>query len=172
MKQFLGAKNLANIGWRLVFWTAVVSLVLGTAAALVGGPLTVLGNGFGGLYGLPDLFFLIALLLGVPGLIRGIIGSIKRNAKAARWILVFLGPLIISFGYVLIAHSLDPCDNGIWDLTTRLPGTIPACERFGSEINVHTRFHLFWHILPTLPLVWIYWKVLQRRLPEVLTRAK
>ncbi len=162
--RLLSAYGLARMGWRIILINCGLSLFLGLLAAVVGGPLTALGNGIGGANGIPDLVFLIAVLLGLPGLIRGITGIIKKEYHQVKWVFVFAGPLFISTGYILIAHALDPCLNGLWDLSSRIGNTIPLCERFGPEINIHTRFHYLWHVLPTLPLVWLYGYFLNKRL--------
>jgi hypothetical protein len=167
VNNFFSTVNLARLGWQIIRLDAGFSLILGLLAALAGGSLTFLGNGPGGGYGIPDLLFLLAALAGIPGLLRAIVGMRRGERGTARWALVFIGPLLISFGYILIAHSLDPCLLGMWDLASRLGGNIPLCERFGPELNVHTRFHYLWHILPTLPIVWLYGRVLKNRLPEV-----
>jgi len=99
-------------------------------------------------------------------------GLIKRDKKQTQLGLTFIGPLIISFGYILIAHTFDPCENGLWDMSSRIGETIALCERFGSGINIHTRFHYLWHILPTVPLVWLYGVVLKNRLPEVIVKTQ
>lgn len=159
--------GLAKIGWHLIYWDTILSLGLGLLTALVGGALTPLGDGLGGGYGIPELLFLVAILLGLPGLFRGIGGLFKWDWEQAMWVIVFIGPLIIAVGYILIPHALDPCVNAIWDLTSQIGDSIPLCQRFDNDLNVHTRFHYVWHILPTLPLVWLYRKMLEKRRPEV-----
>jgi hypothetical protein len=166
-RQFLSTFGLASIGWRIILLTGAISLLLGLLAALVGGRLTALGNGIGGGNGIPDLVFLLAVLMGLPGLFRGLVGVVRREKHQAKWLLVFIGPLLISSGYILIAHALDPCLNGLWDLSSRIGDTIPLCERFGSEINIHTRFHYLWHVLPALPLIWLYGNALKRWFPKI-----
>ncbi|MBC8336570.1 MAG: hypothetical protein H8E29_15010 [Anaerolineales bacterium] len=167
--NFLSVQRLARLGWWIILLNSGISLILGLLAALFGGSLTALGNGAGGWNGIPDFVFSIPILLGLAGLFRGVT---QRGEGQARWVLVFIGPLLISFGYLLIAHTFDPCLNGMWDIRSRIGETIPLCERFGSGINVHTRFHYLWHILPTLPLVWIYGRALKKQLPEVVDTKK
>ena len=161
----ISTSGLARLGWRIILLVSGISLLLGLLAALVGGSLTALGNGPGGGNDIPDLVFSISIILGLFLVFRGVI---KREKTKTRWLFVFVGPLLISIGYILIAHTFDPCDNGLWDLSSRIGESIPLCERFGSEINIHTRFHYLWHIVPTLPLVWLYGVILIKRLPEVL----
>lgn len=168
----LSSSGLPRLGWRIILLDSGISLFLGLLVALIGGSLTTLGNGAGGGNGIPDLFFTLALLLGIPGLYLGVRGMIKRDEKQTQLALTFIGPLIISLGYILIAHTFDPCENGLWDLNSQIGETIPLCERFGSGINIHTRFHYLWHIVPTLPLVWLYGVLLKKRLPEALAKSQ
>ena len=164
--------GLAHLGWWMIVVNTVLSLFLGLIALLFGDPFSVFGSGPGGGNGIPDLVFLLAALLGLPGLVKAINGLVKRKDGNTRWGLVFVGPLLISFGYILIAHAVDPCFNGIWDMSSRIGDSIRLCERFGSELNVDTRFHYFWHIFWALPLIWLYGLVLKRKLPEVLRYGK
>lgn len=161
------AYRLAQIGWRIILWNTAIGLVLGLLATLVGGVLIPLGSGLGGGYAIPDLLYLLAALLGLPGMFRGIAGIIKQKKDETKWSLVFIAPLLISVGYILIAHAIDPCINEIWSLSDRIGNSIPLCERFGQDINIHTRFHYLWHILPALPLVWLYGRMLRSWLPGV-----
>lgn len=168
-KSKISSSRLARFGWKIILIDSVISLFLGLLAALAGGSFTALGNGFGGGNGIPDLVFAFPMLLGLFLVLRSVI---KKEDKKSFWLFAFIGPLIISFGYVLIAHTFDPCYNGLWDMSSRIDGRIFLCERFGREINIHTRFHYLWHILPTLPLVWIYGYLLKKRLPEVIETQK
>ena len=54
-----------------------------------------------------------------------------------------------------MAHMVDPCANGWWDANSRI-GSQPLCEQFGSELNWHTRFHLFAHAAPAAVLLAVY----------------
>ncbi len=165
----ISSSRLARLGWRIILLDAIISLVLGLLAALVGGSLTALGNGLGGGNGIPDLIFLIPVLLGLFLYFRRVF---KREKRKTDWLLAFIGPLLISIGYILIAHAFDPCNNGLWDLNSQIGDSVRLCERFGSEISIHTRFHYLWHIVATLPLVWLYGVVLKTRLPEVLEKTQ
>lgn len=138
----------------------VVSVAGGAAAALVGRGLTDLGSGAGGLFGLPSLLLtVIALVLGLPAAV--IAARLVRPADG--WIgvavLVGVGAWVVAIGYFVIAHAVDPCVNGWWDGRSRI-GSQPLCERFGSELNWHTRFHLLAHAAPAAALFVIYvWAV-------------
>jgi hypothetical protein len=167
--SWFSTSGAVSLGWRIIILDSVISLLLGLLAALAGGSFTALGNGFGGGNGIPDLVFLIPVLIGLFLIFRSVI---KREDNKSFWLFAFIGPLIISIGYVQIAHTFDPCYNGLWDLSSRIDGRIALCERFGSEINIHTRFHYLWHIVPTLPLVWLYGVLLKKRLPEVLEKKQ
>lgn len=136
----------------------VVSAVAGAVAAAFGGSLTELGSGFGGLWGAPALLLtFIALVLGIAasvGIVR------VRGPGGHRWrlaVLVFVGAWVVATGYSTVAHVVDPCVNGWWDADSRI-GSQPLCERFGSELNWHTRFHLVAHAVPAaillVPYLW------------------
>lgn len=133
-----------------------VSLVGGIAAALVGGPLSDLGSGAGGLYGVPSLLTtLIALLAAIPAAV----GMARRARGVPGWVraaaLVAAGAWIVAIGYFVVAHAVDPCVNGWWDATSRI-GDEPLCERYGSELNWHPRFHLLAHAVPAAILLGMY----------------
>ena len=73
--------------------------------------------------------------------------------------LLFGGVFVVVIGYAQVAHTIDPCANGWWGPGSMI-GSQPLCERFGSEWNWHTRFHLAAHALPAIPLVALYaWSV-------------
>lgn len=123
-----------------------VMLALGMAAALVGGDLTSLGSGFGG------LGFWSVTVLG---------GLVVVGALAASWLLavsrrplealiVVAGPLAVVVSYVYLAHSLDPCVLGLWQQGSSTGG-VPLCETVGSGIGIHKRFHLLLHSLAGIP---------------------
>lgn len=140
----------------------VISVLAGIVAAVLGGSLTNLGSGFGGLWGVPALVLtLTALVLGVAASVR-----IVRllGPEAGRWrlaVLVFVGVWVVALGYSVVAHLIDPCLNGWWDGDTRV-GTQPLCERFGSELNWHTRFHLAAHAVPAALLLALYLWAIRR----------
>lgn len=149
---------------RLLMWllgiVIVVSVVGGIAAALLGRGLTDLGDGAGGLFGVPSLLLtLVALVLGLPAAV--IVARLVRPKDG--WVgvavLVGAGAWVVAIGYFVVAHALDPCVNGWWDGRSRI-GSQPLCERFGSELNWHTRFHLLAHAAPAAALFAIYaWAV-------------
>jgi hypothetical protein len=142
----------------------VVSVVGGLAAALIGRGFTDLGDGAGGLFGVPSLLLtLVALVLGLPA--AAIVARLVRPADG--WIgvavLVGAGAWVVAIGYFVVAHAVDPCVNGWWDGRSRL-GSQPLRERFGRELNWHTRFHLLAHAASAAALFGIYvWAV--RRSP-------
>lgn len=158
--------RLAFISFLITILNIVISTIAGLIAALGGGRLTELGSGAGGAYGLPDITNTLALALTLPALIFGISLLIRKKEGAMGRILVFVGALMISFGFLVIAHVLDPCLSGIWTSRSHL-GDIPLCERFGFELNIHTRFHLLWHATSTLPLVLVYWYSMVKTYPQL-----
>ena len=136
----------------------MVGVVAGIGAAAVGGSLTDLGSGYGGLFGIPALLLtLIALIVGVAAVIQigRTLGPDAHRLRLA--VLVFAGVWVVATGYAIVAHLVDPCVNGWWDANSRI-GSQPLCERFGSELNWHTRFHLLAHAAPAaillVPYLW------------------
>ena len=138
---------------RLLFVVIGVSVVAGIAAAAFGGAFANLGSGFGGLYGVPALLLtLLALGVGMPA---GVV--VARRLWSSRGSLlatgiVISGVFVVAIGYAQVAHTIDPCVNGWWGLESMI-GSQPLCERFGSELNWHTRFHLVAHAFPALILL-------------------
>lgn len=155
------ADRTAWIGFAIILVTIAIGLALGLVAALAGGRLTHLGDGFGGLWGAPALTLTIAMVLGLPSLVLGFLAIARKRWRNAARLLAYFGPLLILFGFVAIPHGLDPCSLGVWGPFSRV-GEAMLCERWGLELNVHTRFHLFWHTAPTMILVVLYWLALRR----------
>jgi hypothetical protein len=153
---------------RLLIWLfgliIAVSVAGGLAAVLVGRGLTDLGEGAGGLFGFPSLLLtLLALALGLPAAL--IVARVVRpdDGWIGAAVLVGVGAWVVAIGYFVVAHAVDPCVNGWWDERSRI-GSQPLCERFGAELNWHTRFHLLAHAAPAAALFGIYvWAV--RRSP-------
>jgi len=140
----------------------VTALVGGGAAAAFGGSLSRLGEGYGGLWGWPALVLsLLALALGISAAIS-IARSLGPEAGRLRIaLLVVVGVWVVAIGYSEVAHVVDPCVRGWWDGQSRV-GSQPLCERFGSELNWNTRFHLLAHAVPAAVLLGLYLWVLHR----------
>ena len=150
--------------WMVRLLTIIIgaSLAGGIAAAVSGGGLTDLGDGAGGGFGLPSLLLtVVALVLGLPAAV--IAARLVRPADG--WIGVAVpvcaGAWVVAIGYFVIAHAIDPCVNGWWDGRSRV-GSQPLCERFGSELNWHTRFHLLAHAAPAAALLVVYGWLVRR----------
>lgn len=158
--------RLAYIGVMIIILVVSISVALGLLAALLGSFLTEAGDGLGGGWGVPELALTLATLLGVPSLIISAMDILRGRWGQAGRMLAFWGPLIISIGFIVIGHAIDPCFRGIWTLGSHW-GSIPLCEQFGIEVNIHTRFHLFLHAAPTLILVFLYWVALRKWHPSV-----
>jgi hypothetical protein len=121
---------------RIVTLTVGVSLLVGIATAVVGGPLEPMGDGYGGLWGAPGI------LLTLCAVAAPIV--VWRGQEPRSWLAVGLWPLVVWLAYNFIAHGVDPCVIGLLDGASSV-GAQPLCERFGTELNVHTRFHLLLH---------------------------
>lgn len=153
-----------SLRWTIASLTIViaVSLAGGIAAAVAGGSLTDLGSGAGGLFGVPSILTtLIALLLAIPAAVA----AAHRARHSPGWlragIVIAGGAWIVAIGYFLVAHAVDPCVNGWWDTRSRI-GDQPLCERFGPELNWHTRFHLLAHAAPAAVLLAVYVGAIRR----------
>lgn len=154
--------NSRSLRWTIGSLVIVVaaSLTGGIAAAIAGGSLTDLGSGAGGLFGIPSILTtLIALLVATP-----VAAVVARDARhSTGWlragIVIAAGAWIVAIGYIVVAHTVDPCANGWWDIRSRV-GNQPLCERFGPGLNLHTRFHLLAHAVPAAFLLAVYiWSV-------------
>ena len=101
---------------------------------------------------------LIAIPVSV-GLARGARGA-RGSPHWLRSAIVFgAGAWVVALGYFMVAHAVDPCVNGWWDADSRI-GDQPLCERFGAELNWHTRFHLLAHAAPAASLLAVYiWSI-------------
>ena len=104
---------------------------------------------------------LVALVLGLPAAV-----AVARALRPVDgWIgvavLIVVGAWVVAIGYVVVAHAVDPCANGWWDGRSRI-GSQPLCERFGPELNWHTRFHLLAHAVPAAVLFAVYVWALER----------
>lgn len=139
-----------------------VALIAGITAAVLGGSFSRLGGGYGGLWGVP------ALLLTFSALVFGVIAAAKiarglgpGDGRLRIALLVVVGVWVVAIGYAEVAHQIDPCARGWWDASSRL-GSQPLCERFGPELNWHTRFHLLAHVVPAALLLGLYILVMRR----------
>lgn len=152
---------LALGGFIVLIITIVMSVMGGSVIALIGGSLNKWGEGVGGGKGLPMAGFNLALLLTLPALISGLI-SVWRRPVNINQIFVFVGAFFLTVSFILIAHTIDPCYRGIWTLRSRYNRTIPLCQFFPPEVNIHNRFHLLLHAAPIVPLMIIYGYVVWR----------
>ena len=166
LKSYKLSDRLAHIGFIIIVLVVFISFALGLLIALLGSFLIKLGDGLGGGWGIPALALTLAMFLGVPSLIISVADIFRGRRRQTGRMVAFFGPLIISIGFIAIAHVVDPCFQGIWTLQSYW-GSIPLCERFGPEINIHTRFHLLLHSSPTIVLVILYWVILRKWYPAI-----
>lgn len=157
-------QRLSVVDWMMRALTLIIaiSVVAGIAAAAVGGSSSNLGRGYGGLYGLPAMLLTaLALLVVIPAVV--IVGR-RLGPESGRLriaVVVIAGVWVVAIGYSMVAHMVDPCVNGWWDARSRI-GSQPLCERFGSELNWHTRFHLLAHAAPAAFLLGVYVYVIKQ----------
>ncbi len=123
-----------------------VMLALGMAAALVGGDLTSLGSGFGG------LGFWSVIVLGGLVVVGALAGSwlLAVSRRPLEALIVVAGPFAVVVSYIYLAHLLDPCVLGLWQQGSSTGG-VPLCETLDSGIGIHQRFHLLLHSLAGIP---------------------
>ena len=139
-----------------------IAVVGGGVAALFGGSLSDLGEGYGGLWGAPaTVLTLVALVLGTFTAIKISRDLGPGSGRLRIALLVVIGVWIVAVGYGEVAHQLDPCARGWWDTRSQI-GSQPLCERFGSELNWNTRFHLLAHAAPAALLLGIYLLAIRR----------
>lgn len=129
-----------------------VATVLGIVAAAFGGWWTGLGNGYGGLEGLPAGLLALAVVgVTVRATVVGI-RTDRTDVASLRHVGLLVAIVwVVGLGYSEIAHQLDPCARGWWEPSSTF-GDQPRCERFDDEYNVHTRYHLLWHAGPAFLL--------------------
>ena len=160
------ADTLAHAGVVFIVYSIYIYVALGLSASLVGSFLTPLGDGPGGLWGIPFFLYLVTFLIGLPSFIFGVRDIFRLRWHGAGRILACISPLAISIYFFMIPHAIDPCVVGIWEPGSSF-GSIPLCERFGGEWNIHTRFHLFLHATPTVIPVALYWVALKKWYPSI-----
>lgn len=153
-----------SLRWTIRSFVVViaVSLLGALASALVGGSLTDLGSGAGGLFGIPSILTtLIALFVAIPAAMA----VARQTRHSLGWfrsaVVIAIGAWVVAIGYFVVAHEVDPCANGWWDSRTRI-GDQPLCERFGPDLNWHTRFHLLAHAAPAAVLLGAYLWAIRR----------
>jgi hypothetical protein len=137
-----------------VIATVAICFILGLAAALIGGSLNSFGDGPGGLSGIPGLVLFLLCL-------AGIVGAIAFRGGVLWTAAVLAGPVLVATAFFFVAHLLDPCVTGTWDMLTEVAGG-PACQFYGQYLNVAPRFHLLLHAIVAAPVALLYWLVLER----------
>lgn len=159
-KKHLKADRLAHLGLMIIIWVTIMNLPLSLLTAITGSrQLKNWGNGGG--WALPELAFLIALLLGLPSLVLGFIDLRHHGWQHAGRMLAFWGPLIIGVSFIFTSHALDPCSHEIWTTQSKL-GTISLCSYHLGELLINDRFHWLLHALPDVILVPVYWIALKK----------
>ncbi len=161
-------EKLTLVSYWILWINTGIFFALGLLGALLGGAWTSVGEGLGGGWSIPSMVFNIPILLAIPGLIIGFQGIVRKGFRKRVGVIFFIASLGIGAAFILIAHSIDPCDRRFWTLSDRW-GSQPLCERFGAGISIHTRFHLLLHSAPVFIVMLIYhpwFKRLYRNLKE------
>ena len=110
MGEQRGLPGVVRVLTKALIFVIAVSVVAGIAAAAVGGSLSDLGTGYGGLWGMPALSLtLVAVTLGAAAAIK--MGRVLRpeEHRLRLALLVFAGVWVVVFGYSEVAHLFDPC---------------------------------------------------------------
>jgi hypothetical protein len=134
-------KTAERLRWLLVMGILAANLVLlamGLAAGMVGGELTRWGLGAGGLDGWADLSQTLFSL--VVGGAAAVATYLERRSILVT-VGVFFTGILIGVGYLMAAHTFDPCVLGLWDSATAI-GDISLCDSHGE---IAQRFHLLLH---------------------------
>lgn len=120
---------------------------------------------------LPVLFYLAAILLGLPSLLVGAIAFFRGNtSRGARMLLIFLGPLLVFVGMETIPHLLNPCLIAEAMDSRTLPG---FCERNEYGVDFKGQWHLLDHTLVgAIPMTALYWLALRRWRPDLVGSLK
>lgn len=120
-----------------------VAVVVGAAAAVIGGPLGEVGSGASGLWGVPQLTLVgVAVFVALPGAVITLLAPVPH--RFLRSALLLVGPVAIAAAFFVVPHMLDPCAGGRWTLGSHA-GDVPLCEAWGGGINIAERFHLVLH---------------------------
>lgn len=111
---------------------------------------------------LPTIGYGVAILLGIPSVVRGARSLLRaKPAGAGRLLLVFIGPLLVLVGTEIVPHVLSPClivDDGI-------------CEVTADGADLRDRWHSLDHTLVgAVPMAALYWAALRRWRSDLLTR--
>lgn len=131
----------AKLRWLLVVGLLAANLVLfamGFIAAVIGHGLSDWGSGAGGLGGWANEFMTyFSFLVGFAAAIATF--SERHTILVA--VGVFATGLIISTGFLDLAHLADPCARDWWDFSTTV-GDTRMCSPNG---DIAVRFHLLLH---------------------------
>jgi hypothetical protein len=131
----------AKLRWLLVVGLLAASLVsfaMGSLAVVIGRGLNDWGKGAGGLGGSVNEF--MTYFSYVVGLAAAI-ATFKERHTILVPTAVFATGLIISTGFLDLAHLADPCVRGWWDFSTNV-GDTRMCSASGE---IADRFHLVIH---------------------------
>jgi hypothetical protein len=131
----------AKLRWLLVIGLLAANLVsfaMGSLAAVIGRGLSEWGNGAGGLGGWAnEAMTFFSYLVGFAAAIA----TFRERHTILLPAAVFATGLIISTGFLDLAHLADPCARDWWDFSTTV-GDTRMCSPNG---DIAVRFHLLLH---------------------------
>jgi hypothetical protein len=85
----LWVDRLAHWSYLMIAFSLARWFVLGVVAALLGGSLTRLGDGYGGAWGVADLSLTVAMLLAFPSFVSGFVGLFRKTPGSTRRMLAY-----------------------------------------------------------------------------------
>lgn len=182
------ADRLARYGWLVLVAAVAVALIGGVIAVATWQPggapppvdeyLDPPCFGGGGLPSardlpliLPLLGYLLAIVLGLPGLLAGACDLLcGRPAAGSRRLLPFVGPVLVLTGMEIVPHIVNPCALS-WLLGHRwLPGLCAYNPDWGGDFAA--RWHALGHALVGgLPLAALYTRALRHWHPALTRRG-
>ena len=103
--------------------------------------------------------YLLSIGLGLPSLLAGVAAAARgRWAAGGRWLLAFVGPVMVLVGTEVVPHAVLPC--GVF------PGVCEDVPGYGRSVT--GRWHQLDHALVgAVPMAALYWAARRRWHPDV-----
>ena len=118
-------------------------------------------------WALSTVGYVLAILLGLPGLLAGAWAVLRgRWAVGGRRALTFAGPVLVFVLNETLPHLLNPCGLPYALGSRNLPGFCQTNPAWGADVQ--DRYHLLDHALAGgLPAVGLYWLALRKWHPTI-----